>query len=42
MVELHVVDDGRNQVVGEVAGLEFLDFGQKQVLGLFEGLVRTR
>ena len=42
VVQLGVVDDRRQQVVGEVAALQFLDFGNHQVFGFLKGLARTR
>ena len=42
LVELHIVDDGRQEVVGEVAALEFLDFREQQVAGFFQRLPGTR
>ena len=40
-VQLHVVDDGRQQVVGEVAALELSDFGEQEVAGFLQGLAFT-
>ena len=41
ITELGVVDHGRQQVVGEVAALQFADFGKQQVFRLFEALAGT-